>query len=216
MPIDNSDGDWMPEIQRNMPKNKSLVVTTSLYANNINQNMLSMFIKNKFYQCEAKYIEIDRQKLTEKEFDFLVGRGNVESCSLREVQILKDDGQSLLIEEIMAKMPKLTDFSSFFINVTNESLEKLQQLSFQNKLLNCQFQGVHNDTVTAQAFCDFIVKNYTPLSTFALCFARGVTTHLFIINLRISMQQLVNNQWKTAESKPKIIISPDESPVPLI
>uniref|UniRef100_A0AC34GC63 Uncharacterized protein n=1 Tax=Panagrolaimus sp. ES5 TaxID=591445 RepID=A0AC34GC63_9BILA len=104
--------DWVQQIPKrtSIIDDKSLVITTSLSVNYIHQSMLSKLIQEKFFKCEAKHIDIMTQKLTEKEFDFLVGHGNVESCYLVHVQIFKDDGQLLLIEEIMAKMPKLKDF----------------------------------------------------------------------------------------------------------
>uniref|UniRef100_A0AC34F6R3 Uncharacterized protein n=1 Tax=Panagrolaimus sp. ES5 TaxID=591445 RepID=A0AC34F6R3_9BILA len=204
--------DWVQQIPKRISiiDDKSLVITTSLYANYINQSMLSKFIQEKFFKCEAKHIDIMTQRLTEKEFDFLVGHGNVESCYLAHVPIFKDNGQLMLIEEIMAKMPKLKDFSSSNINITNESMDRLQRISFQNKLLCCKFRGIEAVNVTPATFYDFIVKNAAPYSTFGIYFTPGIADQI-VENFRNHMKQMLAAQLNLDHLEPKIIVSNNES-----
>jgi hypothetical protein len=118
--------------------NKNMIISTSLYASGDDERILSKFINERFYKCDAKHIEIRNQTLREWEFEFLVGHGNVETCCVKDVMIFKQPG-IMKVDDILAKMPKLQYFSSDTMPLTNEVIEKLSQLSFQNKILCCNF-----------------------------------------------------------------------------
>uniref|UniRef100_A0A914Q991 Uncharacterized protein n=1 Tax=Panagrolaimus davidi TaxID=227884 RepID=A0A914Q991_9BILA len=103
-------------------------------------------------------------------------------------------------------MPKLQYFSSDTMPLTNEVIEKLSQLSFQNKILCCNFLTVDQINFTPEAFCAFVVKNASPCSTFGIRFRSFIATP-DVDDFRVNVNQFFHDKWNLEQEKPKIIIS---------
>ena len=70
---------------------------------------MQKFLPN-IYQCHAKYLRIEKQKLTFEELKFLTEKKNVEGFYLTGVDILNEKKEKVLLEEIFELMPKIIDF----------------------------------------------------------------------------------------------------------
>uniref|UniRef100_A0AC35FBB3 Uncharacterized protein n=1 Tax=Panagrolaimus sp. PS1159 TaxID=55785 RepID=A0AC35FBB3_9BILA len=93
-------------------RHKDLHITTVLnFYDRMSKTSLSKVIQEKFFQCDAKFIDICDQDFSEKEFKFLVGHGNVEKIELWDCEILKENGQLMVTEEILALLPKIRSFT---------------------------------------------------------------------------------------------------------
>jgi hypothetical protein len=185
--------------------NKNMLISTSLYASSDDERLLSKFINERFYKCDAKHIEIRNQTLRKGEFEFLVGHGNVETCCVKDVMVFKQPG-IMKVDDILTKMPKLQYFSSDTMPLTNEVIEKLSHFSFQNKILCCNFLTVDQINFTPEAFCAFIVKNASPYSTCGIRFRSFVATP-DVDDFRVNVNQFFHDKWNLEQEKPKIIIS---------
>uniref|UniRef100_A0AC35GS71 Uncharacterized protein n=1 Tax=Panagrolaimus sp. PS1159 TaxID=55785 RepID=A0AC35GS71_9BILA len=186
--------------------NKNMLISTSIYANSDDARILSKFINERFYKCDAKHIEISYQTLREWEFEFLVGHGNVETCCVKDVMIFKEpDSKIMKADDILAKMPKLQYFTSDIMPLTNEVIEKLSHLSFQNKILCCNFLNVDQINFTSEAFCAFVIKNASPCSTFRIRFRSFIATP-DVDDFRVNINQFFDDKWNLEQQKPKIII----------
>uniref|UniRef100_A0A914Q621 Uncharacterized protein n=1 Tax=Panagrolaimus davidi TaxID=227884 RepID=A0A914Q621_9BILA len=93
-------------------RHKDLHITTVLnFYDRMSKTSLSKVIQEKFFQCDAKFIDICDQDISEKELKFLVGHGNVEKIELWDCEILKENGQLMVTEEILALLPKIRSFT---------------------------------------------------------------------------------------------------------
>uniref|UniRef100_A0A914PB13 Uncharacterized protein n=1 Tax=Panagrolaimus davidi TaxID=227884 RepID=A0A914PB13_9BILA len=79
---------------------------------------LSEAIKNSIFQCDAKFIDIKNQNLSEKEFQFLVGHGNVKYLVLDDIHIFEnsENNDEMALEEIFKMTPKL-EYVSILLSI---------------------------------------------------------------------------------------------------
>lgn len=81
----------------------------------LDKNELPMVIKSMIYKCDARYIKIAKQNLTEDEFKFLAGHGNVLELDLYIVKITKQNGTEMFIDDILKMMPMCYNFGYSFL-----------------------------------------------------------------------------------------------------
>uniref|UniRef100_A0A914PA39 Uncharacterized protein n=1 Tax=Panagrolaimus davidi TaxID=227884 RepID=A0A914PA39_9BILA len=100
-----------------MPKN--LFIQNALHVSEqSNKLALSKFLPN-FYKFEIKFLRIHNQKLTKKEFEFIVKEGNIEIVELSDVFIYENDASAknetlanklVPLEDIIKLCPKIKEF----------------------------------------------------------------------------------------------------------
>ena len=87
---------------------KRLYITTSLKVRDEDSDTtLSHLLNNYFYRCDARFIDIGHQLLTETEYQLLVGHGKVEKLVLHHTDIVKNDGVFMILEEVLEALPNV-------------------------------------------------------------------------------------------------------------
>ena len=88
------------------PQFQNLYISTYLWVQFQQNNAVSNLIPNLF-RCDAKYVTIFNQNLTENELKFLIGSGNVQDLNLNEVKVTDSNGAHLPLESILVMVPKV-------------------------------------------------------------------------------------------------------------
>uniref|UniRef100_A0A914QSC2 Uncharacterized protein n=1 Tax=Panagrolaimus davidi TaxID=227884 RepID=A0A914QSC2_9BILA len=91
---------------------KNTLITTTLVCSYFkprqpgisNDDYLSRIIL-RLHRCDAKYIEIWKQKLSFNELKFLIGSGNVIDLRLQGTRIMDDQNEWIYLEKIMEFLP---------------------------------------------------------------------------------------------------------------
>uniref|UniRef100_A0AC34FI76 Uncharacterized protein n=1 Tax=Panagrolaimus sp. ES5 TaxID=591445 RepID=A0AC34FI76_9BILA len=162
---------------------------------------LSEVIRDKIYQCDARFIDICDQEISVKEFKFLVGHGMVEKIELWDCEIKKENGDLMMVEEILALLPNVRSFNlhNSLLTTTNT----LSKLHFFNKILKFHLFFIQNN-LDATDFCTFIKTNAAPFSKFEITF--DVTSDAAMAtNIQQSVELLLK-QWKPVDEMPNISI----------
>uniref|UniRef100_A0A914P4X6 Uncharacterized protein n=1 Tax=Panagrolaimus davidi TaxID=227884 RepID=A0A914P4X6_9BILA len=94
--------------------------------------MLSKFLPN-IFQCNIKHLRIDKQNFTFKEYEFLVGYGNVETLTMQNVELINDKKEIIELQEILILTPKIIEFDMSEPKITEQTFQILAQLNFLNK-----------------------------------------------------------------------------------
>uniref|UniRef100_A0AC34F727 F-box domain-containing protein n=1 Tax=Panagrolaimus sp. ES5 TaxID=591445 RepID=A0AC34F727_9BILA len=127
---------------KNLDKLKNFYIANSLKLYPQNQGIHSLI--RRFNRCEPKHIRIKKQSLTEKEFEYLVGHGNVETLSLKKVKICDTNGDLIPLENLMAKIPKIRELRLDYTRVTSETSKILCQLPFEDKMKLIKIFRINN------------------------------------------------------------------------
>uniref|UniRef100_A0A914PFQ5 Uncharacterized protein n=1 Tax=Panagrolaimus davidi TaxID=227884 RepID=A0A914PFQ5_9BILA len=181
-----------------MPYKKFYITNSLCIKYELDYMLQSIINDGKIFKCDAKFINIEGQKLAEKDFDFLVG--NVSYLILKKTTIIKESGIPLMIDEILRKVPKL-EFLIYNENSSNH-VEPPRQYNFsliemQSKLYYFEiFQSF--DNFDSNEFCAFIANNAAPSATFSV-------TGGFTADKKTELQQCFNqymNEWEMPGPKP--------------
>uniref|UniRef100_A0A914QBH1 Uncharacterized protein n=1 Tax=Panagrolaimus davidi TaxID=227884 RepID=A0A914QBH1_9BILA len=162
---------------------------------------LSEAIKNKIFQCDAKFIDIKNQNLSEKEFKFLVGHGNVKYLVLDDIHIFVngENDDEMALEEIFEMTPKLE-----YVSISNSNLKMsntFSKLEFTQKLIYFSI-GRCSVIVNVNDYCTFLKKYAAPFSRFSIDFEYD-----FDETLKKDFEETIKNfvnDWKPADEKPRI------------
>uniref|UniRef100_A0AC34F7N0 Uncharacterized protein n=1 Tax=Panagrolaimus sp. ES5 TaxID=591445 RepID=A0AC34F7N0_9BILA len=137
-------------------KPKNVVVRNTFHVSEKSDKIaLSKFLPN-FYKFEIKFLRIYDQKLTKREFEFIVGHGNIEIMELSDVSIYEDDAtvinnvqsdkngtvatinisekekKLVVLEDIIKLCPKIKEFFSSPTGISPNTAQFLQNFDFQN------------------------------------------------------------------------------------
>uniref|UniRef100_A0A914Q3X4 Uncharacterized protein n=1 Tax=Panagrolaimus davidi TaxID=227884 RepID=A0A914Q3X4_9BILA len=120
----------------------------------------------KLYKCDAKYININSQKLTINELKFFIGHGNVVDLQFCRLKVIDGSGEHLFLEDILAFTPKnlinVTSFSAYEANCSPNTAQKLCELPFEKKFLKFSLLNGINVPLNPNAIGEFINKFATP------------------------------------------------------
>uniref|UniRef100_A0A914YA06 Uncharacterized protein n=1 Tax=Panagrolaimus superbus TaxID=310955 RepID=A0A914YA06_9BILA len=180
---------------------KSLYITTVLnFYDRMSETSLSEVIRDKIYQCDARYIHICDQKISEKEFKFMVGHGNVEKIELWNCEIKKIDEAVMMMEEILGMLPNIRSIIlQNHMLLANNTLSKLQ---FLNKIL--KFYISFQSNLDPNDFCAFIKTNAAPYSKFEVSF-HSTFDEAIATNI-VEAVETLKKQWKPVDEVPFIFV----------
>uniref|UniRef100_A0AC35FM40 Uncharacterized protein n=1 Tax=Panagrolaimus sp. PS1159 TaxID=55785 RepID=A0AC35FM40_9BILA len=136
---------------KNLDNLKRFYVANSLKLYPKNQGIQSII--QRMNLCEPRHIRIKKQAITEKEFEYLVGHGKVETLSLKKVKIFGTNGEIIPLENVMDKLPKIRELRLDYIRVTSETANILCQLPFENKIKSIKIFRINNLLNLETFFC---------------------------------------------------------------
>uniref|UniRef100_A0A914QJ35 Uncharacterized protein n=1 Tax=Panagrolaimus davidi TaxID=227884 RepID=A0A914QJ35_9BILA len=190
-----------PFNKKNIYISNVLIFHDASFSNTPCSSKLSETIKNNIFQCDAKFIDISNQNLSVKEFQFLVGHGNVKYLVLDNIHIFEnsENDDKMALEEIFKMTPKLEYFS-----IDNSNLKMsntLSKVEFTQKLIYFSI-GKCSVIVNVNDYCTFLKKYAAPFSRFSIIFE-----FTFDKTLKKDFEETVKNfvnNWKPADERPKI------------
>uniref|UniRef100_A0A914YNA1 Uncharacterized protein n=1 Tax=Panagrolaimus superbus TaxID=310955 RepID=A0A914YNA1_9BILA len=153
----------------------NIYLTTVLSCDSRDRNCLSKLI-GKMQQCTAKYLTIIDQDLTLKEFQFLVGHGNVIDLNIIDVKIVDENGKQLYLEDIVAMMPSIERISGDNIPTNEETLTKLLNVPFKSKFNKILLKSIIVRHFNPEKVIEFLKKNVSSDCKVSINFLQNVNT----------------------------------------
>jgi hypothetical protein len=159
---------------KNLYKLNNLHITNSLVINHDCPTDVIPKLISKTLCFSMKYLTIFDQTMTSSEFDILTESGKLKYVYFDRVKILLNDMEekAVPIEEIIEKLPNVTDLTLKNIYFADETAKKLAALSRPCKFKQFCLTGIPTG-IDANNFGAFIKNNYAPNATFRLCMNGG-------------------------------------------
>uniref|UniRef100_A0AC34F5N0 Uncharacterized protein n=1 Tax=Panagrolaimus sp. ES5 TaxID=591445 RepID=A0AC34F5N0_9BILA len=137
---------------------KNLYITTVFYFSTLPTNYLSKEIVPRLYRCDAKCVELNFQNLSFAELLFFIGHGNVTELVLAECEIKDVDGNIILFEKIMERLPNVKHMQLNPVKCGENTGHALSEMKFNEKLVQIEF-GLVGERFDPDQFLNFCVAN---------------------------------------------------------
>uniref|UniRef100_A0A914QSF7 Uncharacterized protein n=1 Tax=Panagrolaimus davidi TaxID=227884 RepID=A0A914QSF7_9BILA len=169
---------------------ENIHLSTVLSVKRLNDNLTLSKCLPKLFKCDAKYISISSQDLTEIEFKFLIKSKRVIELELENTHIFDENGEGIILN---------------IVRCNPQTSKVMSELPFENKIELFQLNNIRNANLVATDFAEFVAKNTSPNSEIIIQFQPNANQNYKRIFAE-TVKAHVNAMWLEG-SQPNVTIS---------
>uniref|UniRef100_A0A914NZS4 Uncharacterized protein n=1 Tax=Panagrolaimus davidi TaxID=227884 RepID=A0A914NZS4_9BILA len=124
---------------------ENIHLSTVLSVKRSNDNLTLSKCLPKLFKCDAKYISISSQDLTEMEFKFLIESKRVIELELENTYIFDENGEGIILD---------------IVRCNSETSKIISELPFENKIEAFQLNNIPDESLLPNDFAEFITVSY--------------------------------------------------------
>uniref|UniRef100_A0AC34FVG7 UBC core domain-containing protein n=1 Tax=Panagrolaimus sp. ES5 TaxID=591445 RepID=A0AC34FVG7_9BILA len=182
---------------------QNIRVSTVLSATQIDNHPQSLSnCLTKINQCDAKYISIFGQHLSEAEIIFLISSTRVVDLELWDVN--RNEKEGIMLENILKYTPNIEKIKLNCVQCNEETATAISKMHFTSKIKLIHLENIFGEDLQPYEFGEFIKKNIAKNGKIAIQFLSSVSED-YKNNVVSIVECAITEKWPQSDG-PKISI----------